>query len=31
VVGQGLFLKMAHAVLVASQMGVRTLEPMRTS
>jgi ribose 5-phosphate isomerase A len=31
VVGHGLFLKMAHAVLVASQMGVRTLEPTRTS
>src|SRR5436309_151899 len=31
VVGHGLFLKMAHAVLVASQMGVRTLEPMRTT
>src|SRR5206468_12959614 len=31
VVGHGLFLKMAHGVLVASQMGVRTLEPTRTS
>jgi ribose 5-phosphate isomerase A len=31
VVGHGLFLKMAHAVVVASQMGVRTLEPTRTS
>src|SRR2546427_554626 len=30
-VGHGLFLKMAHAVLVASQMGVRTLEPTRTT
>ena len=31
VVGHGLFLKMAHAVVVASQMGVRTLEPTRMS
>jgi len=31
VVSHGLFLKMAHAVLVASQMGVRTLEPTRTT
>src|SRR5947209_3211345 len=31
VVGHGLFLKMAHVVLVASQIGVRTLEPTRTS
>src|SRR2546426_224555 len=31
VVGHGLFLKMAHAVLVASQMGVRTLAPTRTT
>src|SRR5438309_1381489 len=29
--GGGLFLKMAHAVVVASQMGVRTLEPTRTT
>src|SRR2546427_651175 len=31
VVGHGLFLKMAHAVVVASQMGVRTLELTRMS
>src|SRR5439155_1681171 len=31
VVGHGLFLKMAHVVLVASQIGVRTLEPTRMS
>src|SRR5438445_413761 len=31
VVGPGLRLKMAHAVVGASQMGVRTLEPTRTS
>src|SRR3989442_3655605 len=31
VVGHGLFLKMAHAVVVASQMEVRALEPTRTT